>query len=249
MIRLQRPTIPGTATYNALCSVRSLSGSRCRSVSGRSIVPGKMLSRRGFTLWEMLLVVTLLLMILAVSWPAVSRLFAENNLQKSLSDLQLKFGAARIQALERQIPYQFCYEPGGRRFILIPALFAESSESRSAQTSATIPWIAAEELPEGFRIEARSLTSVIQTPANNAPQNQAGPQSFNIPDEWLVDVPNPDHFRGVTWSPPILIRPDGSATAAEFALVDDHNQEYRMLVRSVTGTLLSLTTNRGGTGQ
>ncbi|MCA9092413.1 MAG: prepilin-type N-terminal cleavage/methylation domain-containing protein [Planctomycetaceae bacterium] len=204
-------------------------------------------SRRGFTLWEMLLVVVLLLMVMAVAWPAISRLFAEDNLQKSLSTLQLKFGAARIQALERQIPYQFCYEPGGRRFIFIPALFAESAESNSTQSTATIPWISAEELPEGYRLEGRALTSVVQTPANDSTQDQAVPQSFNIPEAWLVDIEDPDHFRGVVWSPPILIRPDGSATAAEFALIDDHNQEYPLLVRSITGTLLSLTTNRGDT--
>jgi len=195
----------------------------------------------------MLLVVVLLLMVMAVAWPAISRLFAEDNLQKSLSTLQLKFGAARIQALERQIPYQFCYEPGGRRFIFIPALFVESAESNSTQSTATIPWIAAEELPEGYRLEGRALTSVVQTPANDPPQDQPDPQSFNIPEAWLVDTEDPDRFRGVVWSPPILIRPDGSATAAEFALIDDHNQEYPLLVRSITGSLLSLTTNRGAT--
>lgn len=218
------------------------SAAGCRS-SCRSTRAGR--APAGFTLFEVLLVLALLLMVIAVSWPAISRLYAEDHLRESLSTLQLKFGSARIQALERQIAYQFCYEPGGRRFMFIPALFAESTERNSTQSTATIPWIAAEELPEGFRLEGRTLTSVIRTPAKDAAQNQAESKSFDIPEAWLVDVPNPDRFRGVVWSAPILIRPDGSATAAEFALVDDRKQEYRMLVRSITGTLLSLSTPRG----
>lgn len=207
---------------------------------------GPVRSRAGFTLWEMLLVVVLLLMVASVAWPAISRLFAQDRLQDSLSLVQLKFNAARIRALEEQIPYQFCYEPGGRRFVIVPARFAGGNDSPSSQNPSKIPWVAAEELPEEFHIESRTPTSVVQTAANIQTAEAAGPQTIDFPEEWFAEVDRPERFRGVTWSPPILIQPDGSATAAEFVLVDESEQEHRFLVRSITGTLLMSGQTGGG---
>lgn len=199
--------------------------------------------RTAFTLYEMLLVLALLMMIGVISWPALTRLFAEDKLRKSLSLLELKFAAARIQALERQVPYQFCYEPGGTRFVMVPALFVETG---AASSTAERPWITAEELPEGYRLEGRespqSLTTA-PTPSNATASNVTA-QTLEIPEDWLAEVPDPSRFRGVNWSPPILIRPDGSATASELALIDDQNQEYRLAVRGITGTLLTFPPSR-----
>ncbi|MFO1023241.1 MAG: hypothetical protein U0903_21510 [Planctomycetales bacterium] len=187
-----------------------------------------------FTLWELLLALAIMVTIAVLSFPALSRLLAEDRVHRSLSLLQEKFAAARIHALEQQVPYQFRYEPGGRKFILIPAYFAENSSQPNSTSTVKRPWIAAEELPDKMHLEA----GVNHTASQTATNSTAASTDVQIPSDWLSDIPNNGRFQGVNWSPPVLIRPDGSATAAEIVLVDQKKTQYRLLVRGLTGTLL-----------
>lgn len=190
--------------------------------------------RAAFTLWELLLALAILVTIAALSWPALNRLLAEDRVHRSLNLLQEKFAAARIRALEQQVPYQFRYEPGGRKFVLIPAYFAENSSQPNSTTAVKRPWIAAEELPEQIHLEAGANSS----PAATSTSTSNSSTDVQIPADWLADIPNNGRFQGVSWSPPVLIRPDGSATAAEIVLVDQKKAQYHLLVRGLTGTLL-----------
>lgn len=204
-----------------------------RRRQSRSLFLNPRTRRAAFTLWELLLALFILVTIAALSWPALNRLLAEDRVHRSLNLLQEKFAAARIRALEQQVPYQFRYEPGGRKFILIPAYFAENSSQPNSTTAVKRPWIAAEELPDQVHLESGTNSSSL---ASSSTSNAS--TDVQIPADWLVDIPNNGRFQGVNWSAPILIRPDGSATAAELVLVDQKKAQYRLLVRGLTGTLL-----------
>lgn len=197
----------------------------------RSVAPHL---RGAFTLWELLLALAIMVTIAVLSFPALARLLAQDRVHHSLSLLQEKFAAARIHALEQQVPYQFRYEPGGRKFILIPAHFAENSSQPNSTATVKRPWIAAEELPDKVHLEAGQSATTSQTTTSSSTTSA----DVQIPADWLTDIPDNGRFQGVSWSPPVLIRPDGSATAAEIVLVDQKKTQYRLLVRGLTGTLL-----------
>ena len=72
--------------------------------------------RVGFTLIEMIMVVAILILIAALSIPAVSRSFSSQKLNKSVDLVRTQMNRARIKALKTGEVYGFFYEPQGTTY-------------------------------------------------------------------------------------------------------------------------------------
>lgn len=155
--------------------------------------------RAAFTLFEMVLVLSLLLVLVSIVWPAVLRISASNRLRQDMQDLNSAFAAARIRAIEHGVNYQIYFELGGTHYLVVPAdrglLGLETESSDSPQISVGEPVISLK-LSDEFQFSKNS-TAAVSEPA--------------VPYEWLAKLPNAKEWNWMEGSFPITFYPDGSA--------------------------------------
>lgn len=182
---------------------------------------------RGFTLFEILLVLTILTLVAGLTWPSLSRLFAHHRLRQAADLLGARMSAGRVHAVDTGMVYQFRFEPGGRRFLLVPFDREQVDETQpGAHRAIRIVGM----LPASCRFE--------------------GGESFNdkgtsIPDEWLAGLPNEAAYLGANWSQPTLFHPDGSATDFEVAVIGDKKEQVKLSLRGLTGAVIVSPVRRG----
>lgn len=200
--------------------------------------------RPAFTLFEMVLVIVVLVAVAALTWPSLSRIYGHYQLQQSAQVAQVRLMAARIHALETGTPYQFRFEPGGRRFIMLPDdLPPANAGATSGGTSSTAATAATSGTSTGPMIAVPKIAGVLPSESSRfegANMNSAVPGAnvvggSQLPEAWLQGLPDIDKLRPVMWSPPIVFYPDGSSQAAEFMVRDKHDRGIRIIIRALTG--------------
>lgn len=142
----------------------------------------------------MLLVLTVLLGMLALSWPSLSRIQAHHQLRQSAELVQLQMLSARVQALDQGVTYQFCFEPGGRRFVILP-FDIDSGELQTATAS-----------------------SGTLNAASTFDADHWG-TTGRIPENLLSRLADAGQLRGISWAGPLLFRPDGTASSSPPVIV------------------------------
>src|SRR5947208_2742337 len=71
--------------------------------------------RRAFTLLEVVLVLTLLALVAAVSWPAFQGWFQGHRLRQGVDSVRTLWVKGRARALDEGRPYRFAWNAGGYR--------------------------------------------------------------------------------------------------------------------------------------
>jgi len=186
----------------------------------------------GFTLLEVLLVLTLLIVLTAVSWPALDRLIARQGIERAVSDVQLLLTSARVRATDSGVTYQFRYEVGGRRYLLIPSSAAElvaAAETPGADimTVSAAAWKRTGQLPEHVSFGIAGEQDVTDDP---------------IAPELLSGLLNSDELSRASWGPAVLFHPDGTASDSTFIISDDGDESITITVRGLTGASRSFNT-------
>lgn len=182
----------------------------------------------GYTLLEMLLVVTLLLVILGVVYPAFRQLFGAHKLKEQTEQVRAKFAGTRVRAIDSNVMYQFLYEPGGRRYLVIPfehdAVDPASTGQALTPQAAAARYVFSGQLPDGFEFRPIDLSE---------------PLGGTLPQEILATIPGSLELTNVRWSLPILFYPDGTAADYEFEVYDDKSPRHYMTLtlRGLTGTV------------
>ncbi len=180
----------------------------------------------GFTLMEILLVLGLLLVISAITWPALTALVGRRRVELAATDVQVMLGAARVRATEAGVTYQFRYEPGGRRYILVPADAAEfvavaDTPGTDVATAATAAWKREGTLPESVTFRQTQQTATA---------------ADGVPAELLSGLVQARELAQAAWGPAVLFHPDGTATDSQFTIVDDDDEALQITVRGLTGS-------------
>ena len=169
--------------------------------------------RRGFTLLEILVVVTILLMATAVIIPFTDSTFAERRFQNSMDRVSGHLLSARLEAMERRLPVEVIWSNGliGTRVFEIEAIDSiavdeelnlETEQSGSNVSDVQEEYIEQLELPRGTECrDERPIDAEDRDPYESEESNDAS--NFRIavflPDgsvierrpRWLVD----DHGR------------------------------------------------------
>lgn len=179
--------------------------------------------RGAFTIFEMILVLAVLVTILGVLWPALENLHTEYRLRQGGALVQARMAGARVHAIDRGVPYQFRYEPGGQRFLVLPYDQQLLSGQTQAGGSGRKPPRVAGALPSArASFDSTGTGALAGTP---------------VPAEWLDGLPDAANFTGVGWSAPILFYPDGSAGAARIVIRDKKSRMVVVSVRAFTGSI------------
>ena len=167
-----------------------------------------------------------MVMILSLGWPVVDRLHSEYRLRQGGQLVQSRLAAARVHAIDTGLPYEFRYEPGGQRFLVLPhdpqALHAQ--QVPGAHGPAKI----------GGKL-----------PSPQAHFDAAAGGGQEIPGDWLTGIAAAAEFTGASWSAPILFYPDGTATHATLTIRDKKSQSVTVSVRPLTGAVSVSKITRG----
>jgi len=180
------------------------------------------MSRRGFTLIEMLLVLVVILSLAAVSWPVIDGVLADYQLKRAAETVGTVLGSVRVRAIDAGCAYQFRFEPAGRRWIAVPY-------DRDDLSGATDDASAA-------GVSSRSLSGEIAESLWFEPVEPAL-TGERLDRSVLASLPDSSALTNVVWSSPVVFYANGTADAASFDVCDVKGQAFRMSVRDLTGSV------------
>lgn len=182
----------------------------------RRLAPNTASPRRGgYTLLELLLVLAILVMAAGIALPSVMGMYQRNRLDRAAEDVRARLAGTRFWALDSGLIYQFRFEPAGRRYLVIS--FDQPGDAAEAAARQRLG-----QLPDSMRFETADAEVLFVE---------------QIPLELLSGLANSQELAGVSWSPPILFIPDGSAMDSVFDLVDSAERFVRFRIRGLTGTV------------
>lgn len=192
-------------------------------------------SRAGYTLMEMLLVLSVVVVIIAIAWPNILRLNNQQKLNEAAEKVRALAASARVHAIESGLVYQFRYEPGGQHFISVP--FEREFESVSPNARGTGSVLgrfskASGVLPKGITFAAPTLTGT-----NTGSNAVVAGMGQRLPANLLDGLPDAGNLGTLSWSGPVQFQPDGSAMDMSLDLVDKHHQRITLRIRGVTGSI------------
>jgi prepilin-type N-terminal cleavage/methylation domain-containing protein len=179
--------------------------------------------RRGLTLIEICLVLTLLVVIASFALPLLGGAIERRSLMSGAGLLQAGLIRARLAAMQSGQAYVVRLEPKGSRFqvlsldqLSLPESQELPQEDPDAEHSTyDILRFFKTRLPDGVVFGHADVSSSNQLTAT---MGSAG------------DGP---------WSAPILFRPDGTTSDASIVLVNEPGQTVRVTLRGLTGTSIA----------
>ena len=191
--------------------------------------------RRAVTLIEVMLVLSILVALSALSYPSVDRLLEQLAMDEAVSPVRDHLSSTRTRALDAGLTWQFRFEPGGRRYVAVPYEFDEIEGDDQQQQSQLelLPRVSGQ-LPEGYTFSA-------------ADEATTGTEALD--ELALAGLTGSQDLQGSSWSPPLLFFSDGTSRNASFDIVDEQLRGRRLSVRALTGAVTVSDPNLGaGTG-
>jgi prepilin-type N-terminal cleavage/methylation domain-containing protein len=181
-------------------------------------------ARRGYTLMEVMLVMAVILIISAISWPAMDSLYEGVKLEAASDALKAGWSEAQARAVNEGRPYRFSVIPGKGNFRVAPDSADYWLGSNPAPDDPENPPLVMEKsLPKG----------IIFTPNGEATPPSNGDTAY--PDN---AVPSGE------WSTMAVFLPDGTAEDdCDVTLRISDSRPISLHLRAMTGVV---TVQRGG---
>lgn len=182
--------------------------------------PSRPVARHGgLTLVEIILVLTLLVIVGAVSVPLLGGAFSRAGLQSASDLLRGALARGRLAAMQSGQNYVFRFEPRGSRYQLLsleqldlPESQESPAESPDAEHSASdILRLSLSRMPDGVIFARGDVADSSEVAATTGSANDG------------------------QWSAPILFRPDGTTSDASLVLQNENGQTIRVTLRGLTG--------------
>jgi len=181
----------------------------------------------------LLLVLSLLAVLVGLSWPSVERYLVENRLRGSIRDLRRIVGGARAKAIETGLVYQFRYEPGGRKYIVLPQELPETaSASGVAQADASGKTVKTPTDSGELDESCFFPTAVPMQPGQITVER--------LSQDVLALLETPSFgLNNVSWSTAVRFFPDGTAEDISLDIENKNKLSMNFSVRGLTGVVYS----------
>ena len=188
--------------------------------------------RRAVTLIEVMLVLSILVALSALSYPSVDRLLEQLAMDEAVSPVRDHLSSTRTRALDAGLTWQFRFEPGGRRYVAVPYEFdeIEGDDQQQQQSQLELLPRVSGQLPEGYTFSA-------------ADEATTGTEALD--ELALAGLTGSQDLQGSSWSPPLLFFSDGTSRNASFDIVDEQLRGRRLSVRALTGAVTVSDPNQG----
>ncbi|MEZ6146772.1 MAG: prepilin-type N-terminal cleavage/methylation domain-containing protein [Planctomycetaceae bacterium] len=171
------------------------------------------LNRHGFTLLEVLLVLSVMAVIIGITWPSVTRYMGEAAIRDSALAAQTAVLGTRIKAIDTGLTYQFRYEPGGQRFTVIPFDPPENIDATTSVDS-TSPQLQIYPVLSGRIDESCQFTSTDE-------RLFTATVVESLPREAFANLIDAHELETTAWAPPLLFFADGTSSDATFRIKDE----------------------------
>jgi len=193
--------------------------------------------RRAFTLLELLLTLCLLVMLAALTWPALGRPLANQRLRSAADQVRAAWARARVAAISSGRVYAFRYAPDSDRYLVRPLDTSEFCMEGQG-TEVTTPVEGQTEAGMGFASSEHRLPEGVLFAAG-----EKLPEATAVP---LAADSMPASEDGLAWAEPILFHPDGTTSTAQLRLVNEHGSTVDVSLRGLTGLSTAGRLARGG---
>jgi len=181
--------------------------------------------QRALTLIEVLLVLVVLVMTAAFSWPMLTRAFESQRLRSAADLIRSRLTRARIEAIETGQTCRFQYSIDGRSFSI-------KTESNSEETAGDSELKAA----LGVVKAERRLSGELPEGITFAPPPDGGTAAPADISDIPGDISSED-VEGASWSPPIYFHPNGTTSRAVIRLRNAHGRALELTLRGETGVV------------
>jgi prepilin-type N-terminal cleavage/methylation domain-containing protein len=188
-------------------------------------------NRQGLTLMEVLLVLAIVAIVAALTWPVLQKPLATRRLHSAADEVRTEWCQARIEAMRSGQTYAFRYELGGDRFYTEPehGLNGTTSDGDAAAVNS----------PAGG-VKSGALSDVALST-----ENKTLPRGIKFSGEHAAPSTTPASTPAATpsqtqpaggWSDPIFFYPDGTASDVQLTLICNESCTLRVLLRGSTAT-------------
>lgn len=182
----------------------------------------------GFTLFEILLVLALMVVIAGLVMPAISNSLSHARLTSGGEIVRAAWGKARLAAMQAGEAYVFRYEDSGSRYqiVQLAALSAEGSADLNM-----LPPLTEEDEEYAEADMLRLSKSRLPTEIVFAQGRVAA-----VPQTAGVAATSPTMAVSGGWSQPIMFYPDGTTSDAAVLVANADGETLRVTLRGLTGT-------------
>ena len=197
----------------------------------------------GFTLFEVLLVLALIVLIGALAVPAFNRAFETQRLREAGDAIRTAWAKGRIEAMKSGRTMLFRHEIGSNRYLLEPwhgnDEYLELGDA-AAGTMLLVDEQQEDDVPTGaggnYNFSQVTFGRIHMLPEGIRFFDSA--QEVDARNLYLIQQMGMDTTLNSSyeWSPPILFYPDGSASQAQLRLTNSTTQRFVQLrLRGLTG--------------
>jgi prepilin-type N-terminal cleavage/methylation domain-containing protein len=186
------------------------------------------IDRAGFTLLELLLVLSLLVFLAALSWPSVGLPLANQALRSAADDVRTAWTRARVSAMSSGHTYVFRYAPDGDHYTIECQVAPEASAEVSPLGFGTAEATAIEDatpLAEEWRLPEQIRFGGGQTAVDGRAEAASAAGNSMILDSELA------------FAEPIFFYPDGTTSTARVCLQNEYGRRMELSLRGLTGVV------------
>ena len=183
--------------------------------------------RHALTLLEVLLTLCLLVVLAAITWPALDRPIANQRLRKAADVVRVEWARARVKAMSSGSTYLFRYALDGDRYATECQAGPEYvAETGTADGQGYLDGADAVELPPATE---RTLPEGVTFVASET--------AFDTRAELTASEPDQLSATEYGWSEPVLFYPDGTTASTRLVLKNEYDRTIELVLRGLTGVV------------
>jgi len=148
--------------------------------------------RSAFTLLELIMVLTILVILGALAYPSIESMYGSYRVEAAADQVRTAWAEARTHAVNEGRPYRFSVVPGKRNYRVAPVGESFWSGRADGGDSDSQPYILDDVLPKtiGFTIGDAAPGSTEETPDDSSPPGEVDPTHWSDGDSMVIFLPD-----------------------------------------------------------